>query len=64
MAISLLTATALAHNPNHMSIALPVHIICWIAQFLGHGLAEGRAPALLDNLIGGTSGIFVFGVLY
>jgi len=24
----------------------------WIAQFLGHGLAEGRAPALLDNILG------------
>lgn len=22
----------------------------WIAQFLGHGVFEGRAPALLDNL--------------
>lgn len=22
----------------------------WIAQFLGHGLFEGRAPALLDNI--------------
>ena len=22
----------------------------WIAQFAGHGFAEGRAPALLDNL--------------
>jgi 2-hydroxy fatty acid dioxygenase len=26
--------------------------ICWIAQFIGHGVAEKRAPALLDNLIG------------
>lgn len=22
----------------------------WIAQFIGHGKFEGRAPALLDNL--------------
>lgn len=23
----------------------------WIAQFIGHGAFEGRAPALLDNLV-------------
>lgn len=23
----------------------------WIAQFIGHGAFEGRAPALLDNLL-------------
>lgn len=23
----------------------------WIAQFIGHGVYEGRAPALLDNLV-------------
>jgi uncharacterized membrane protein YGL010W len=62
MAVSLLTATSLAHKPNHMSVALPVHIASWVAQFLGHGLAEGRAPALLDNLIGGMSVTFVFDV--
>jgi len=26
------------------------NLASWIAQFMGHGLAEGRAPALLDNL--------------
>jgi 2-hydroxy fatty acid dioxygenase len=26
------------------------NILSWVAQFMGHGLAEGRAPALLDNL--------------
>jgi uncharacterized membrane protein YGL010W len=31
--------------------ALVVHIVCWIAQFIGHGVFEGRAPALFDNLI-------------
>lgn len=30
-----------------------LHGVSWIAQFLGHGLAEKRAPALLDNLVGG-----------
>jgi 2-hydroxy fatty acid dioxygenase len=33
-------------------IATVVHILCWIAQFYGHGVYEGRAPALLDNLFG------------
>lgn len=31
--------------------ALGVHIFSWIAQFVGHGIFEGRAPALLDNLV-------------
>ena len=28
-----------------------IHILSWIAQFIGHGKFEGRAPALLDNLV-------------
>lgn len=31
--------------------ALGVHVTSWIAQFVGHGAFEGRAPALLDNLV-------------
>jgi 2-hydroxy fatty acid dioxygenase len=31
--------------------AFAVFIVSWIAQFIGHGKFEGRAPALLDNLI-------------
>jgi 2-hydroxy fatty acid dioxygenase len=27
-----------------------LNVSAWIAQFMGHGFAEGRAPALLDNL--------------
>ena len=30
--------------------AAGIHVIGWIAQFIGHGIFEGRAPALLDNL--------------
>jgi 2-hydroxy fatty acid dioxygenase len=26
------------------------NVISWIAQFAGHAFAEGRAPALVDNL--------------
>jgi 2-hydroxy fatty acid dioxygenase len=30
--------------------AIGLHAASWIAQFVGHGKFEGRAPALLDNL--------------
>ena len=26
------------------------NVASWVAQFMGHGFAEGRAPALFDNL--------------
>ncbi|SPN96730.1 related to DUF962 domain protein [Cephalotrichum gorgonifer] len=32
-------------------VAIIVHVVCWLVQFVGHGVFEGRAPALLDNLI-------------
>lgn len=31
--------------------ALGAHIMSWLLQFFGHGVFEGRAPALLDNLV-------------
>lgn len=31
--------------------ALGLHATSWIAQFIGHGVFEGRAPALMDNLV-------------
>ncbi|KAI9809059.1 MAG: hypothetical protein M1825_002348 [Sarcosagium campestre] len=31
--------------------ALGVHVVSWLAQFVGHGVFEKRAPALLDNLV-------------
>ena len=34
---------------NNVSIVL--FIASWIAQFVGHGKFEGRAPALLDNIV-------------
>ncbi|KAF8901647.1 hypothetical protein CPB84DRAFT_1961895 [Gymnopilus junonius] len=52
MVITVLTATAFSHRPGHVSIAATIHAFSWIAQFIGHGFAEGRAPALLDNLLG------------
>ncbi|KAJ3758034.1 DUF962-domain-containing protein [Lentinula raphanica] len=50
---SLLTATAFAHHrADHLTVAVTLQTVCWLAQFVGHGVAEKRAPALLDNLIG------------
>ena len=55
MTLMLLSATAFMHsNPNAMQIALGLFSFGWIAQFAGHIFAEGRAPALLDNLTGGA----------
>ncbi|KAJ5899950.1 hypothetical protein N7495_004694 [Penicillium taxi] len=31
--------------------AVGVHVVSWLVQFIGHGIFEGRAPALLDNLV-------------
>ncbi|XP_058777344.1 2-hydroxy-palmitic acid dioxygenase mpo1-like isoform X1 [Vicia villosa] len=31
-------------------VVLVVQLVCWIGQFIGHGVFEKRAPALLDNL--------------
>ncbi|KAL0572243.1 hypothetical protein V5O48_009725 [Marasmius crinis-equi] len=51
--LSLLTATSFAETrAAHLTEAGVVHAVCWIAQFIGHGVAEKRAPALLDNLVG------------
>eukprot|EP01089_Gocevia_fonbrunei_P012714 TRINITY_DN3082_c0_g1_i1.p1 TRINITY_DN3082_c0_g1~~TRINITY_DN3082_c0_g1_i1.p1 ORF type:complete len:193 (+),score=20.98 TRINITY_DN3082_c0_g1_i1:84-662(+) len=38
-------------NPKAGTIAVVVHVISWVLQFVGHGFAEKRAPALLDSLI-------------
>ncbi|RMZ83461.1 hypothetical protein DV737_g1631, partial [Chaetothyriales sp. CBS 132003] len=56
LSVLLLTGTAYV---NHLAgkygmtanyWALGIHVASWIAQFIGHGKFEGRAPALLDNL--------------
>ena len=33
-----------------MWVVTCLHIFAWLAQFYGHGVHEGRAPALVDNL--------------
>jgi uncharacterized membrane protein YGL010W len=40
-----------ARPDTTLTSAIAIHVVCWIAQFVGHGAFEGRAPALLDNLI-------------
>jgi uncharacterized membrane protein YGL010W len=40
-----------AYGAAANSWAGAINIACWIAQFIGHGKFEGRAPALLDNLV-------------
>jgi 2-hydroxy fatty acid dioxygenase len=37
--------------PYAWAIAIAVHIVAWIIQFLGHGVWEKRKPALFDSLI-------------
>lgn len=32
-------------------VVLVAQIVCWTEQFIGHGVFEKRAPALLDNLV-------------
>ena len=41
--------SAFGIKANYWGIGL--HILSWLFQFVGHGLFEGRAPALLDNLV-------------
>lgn len=39
-------------NPEQtLQVAIGVHALAWIAQFIGHGFFEGRAPALFDRLL-------------
>lgn len=53
IALSTLTAVSYASSgKDSLTRSTALHIVSWIAQFLSHGIAEGRAPALLDNLLG------------
>jgi uncharacterized membrane protein YGL010W len=35
---------------THIQFLWALHAVAWIAQFIGHGLFEGRKPALMDNI--------------
>ncbi|KAH8674603.1 hypothetical protein BGZ60DRAFT_526559 [Tricladium varicosporioides] len=43
-----LTAT---YTSTANTAGIVVEVVAWIAQFVGHGVFERRAPALLDNLV-------------
>jgi len=32
-------------------VAAVIFLVCWVAQFIGHGAFEHRAPALIDNVL-------------
>ena len=32
-------------------VVLVAQLFCWTMQFIGHGVFEKRAPALIDNLV-------------
>ncbi|GAK64099.1 DUF962-domain-containing protein [Moesziomyces antarcticus] len=56
-------STVLARtHPDATKIAIGIKAFGWISQFYGHGVHEGRAPALLDNLLGAVvlAPFFVF----
>lgn len=36
--------------PDAWRTGVVVHVICWVAQILGHQLFEGNSPAFLDNM--------------
>ncbi|EEQ34781.1 hypothetical protein McanCB56680_000137 [Microsporum canis] len=40
-----------AYGTTAVYWSLAVQGVAWILQFVGHGVFEGRAPALLDNLV-------------
>ena len=42
-------------KPSSMPFTLALHVGSWLAQFVGHGVFEGRAPALMTSLVQGTS---------
>ncbi|KAI0650115.1 DUF962-domain-containing protein [Trametes meyenii] len=46
------SALAYSTRPEAMKVAGAIHVASWLAQFSGHFFAEGRSPALLDNLLG------------
>ncbi|ESQ27711.1 hypothetical protein EUTSA_v10019143mg [Eutrema salsugineum] len=49
-----LTVIFLAARIGHsltFKVGVASQLLCWIGQFLGHGVFEKRAPALLDNLV-------------
>ena len=38
-------------QPVGTGVAVGIHVVAWVFQFLGHGVWEKRKPALFDSLI-------------
>jgi uncharacterized membrane protein YGL010W len=55
----LYTLDFIKSNENAFMIMLSINILMWASQFVGHGVFEGRKPALLDNLLTGTLKILI-----
>ncbi|KAK9466851.1 hypothetical protein V1512DRAFT_224910 [Lipomyces arxii] len=45
------TDSVAQHGMYANYVAIVLFGVSWIAQFIGHGMFERRAPALLDNLV-------------
>merc|ERR1712241_737228 len=45
----LVTANAPVQGYPLLHAVIVFHLVMWVAQFIGHGVFEGRAPALLDS---------------
>jgi uncharacterized membrane protein YGL010W len=50
LALAALPASTALLRAFGMRVAVGAHVVSWLAQFVGHGVYEGRSPALLDNL--------------
>ncbi|KAJ1956649.1 hypothetical protein GGI12_005253 [Dipsacomyces acuminosporus] len=37
-------------SPGALKVTVALNIVSWIVQFIGHGVFEKRAPALVDNI--------------
>ncbi|KIJ26023.1 hypothetical protein M422DRAFT_236683 [Sphaerobolus stellatus SS14] len=53
LGLMLLSSSPIAEQSWGNTFAASLFATSWVAQFAGHGFAEKRAPALLDNLVGG-----------
>jgi len=45
----LVQSTVTVAGYSLLQVLIVFHVTMWIAQFIGHGVFEGRAPALLDS---------------
>lgn len=50
-----------SYGPQAPWLALYLHLGSWVFQFIGHGLFERRAPALLDSLVQGQFMLSIVG---